>query len=92
MAYPGEAGGEHVQQEAPDELLIGECRLLQFGFILVILPQEGGLFPVDREDAVVADHQAVGVSSQVLEHPLGPVERDLGVHDPVLLVACIDQG
>jgi len=81
-----------MQEESPDEFLIGEGGLLQLGFIPVILPQEAGHPVPDREDAVVADHQAVGVPSQVLEHPLGPAKRFLGVHDPVLLEATIDKG
>lgn len=92
MAYPGEAVGKHMQQESPDEFLIGDRRLLQFGFILVILPQKTGHPLLNREDSVVADYQTVGVPSQILEHPLCTVERFLGVCDPVLLVAGIDQG
>ena len=77
-----EAGWQHVQQEAADELLGGEAHRLEPVWLAVILPAEADGAVHDVQDAVVGDRDAVGVAAEVVEHTGGAVEGRLGVDDP----------
>jgi hypothetical protein len=50
----------------------------------VVLPAEAHLVVIDREQSMVGDRDAMGVTCQVLQNVLGPAKRGLGLHDPLL--------
>ena len=79
-----EAAGEHMDQEAADELAGGEGHeLLPFAPVsAIVLPLEGNGLAVESEEPAVGDGDAVGVARQIGEHRLRPAERALGVDDP----------
>ena len=40
----------------------------------------------DRDDAVIADGDSMGIPAEVLKDPLGAIEGRLAIDDPVLLI------
>src|SRR5437763_8375989 len=84
VANAMEAVGKHMDQEATDELVCGEChRLVSIAaFDAVILPPEGDAIVVERDQAAVGDGHAVGVARPIGEYSLGPAERALCIDDP----------
>ena len=70
MADAVEPAGQHVDEEAADELVDGECH--HFGPLLllgaIILPFESNPGIVERDDAAVGDGDTVGVARQVGQH------------------------
>ena len=50
----------------------------------VVLVAESDLAVVERDKTLIGDGDSMGIAGEVLEHPLGPTERGLGVNDPVL--------
>ena len=83
MADALEAFGEGVEQETSQELVGGEGHLSGRVVVLSVDVSEGDLGLVEAQDAGVADGDAVGVAGEIVEGPLGPVERRLGIDDPL---------
>ena len=79
-----EAGRQHVQEKAADELGGVERHGLEAvaAFDPVVLPLEGDALLVERDQPGVGDRDAVGVAGEIGEHGLRPGERPLGVDDP----------
>ena len=79
-----EACGQHVNEEAPDELVGGQGQGLvaMTAFGAIVLPLEGDTGLIASEQAAVADGDPMGVTRQVSEHGLGSGERLLGIDDP----------
>ena len=79
-----EAAGEHMDQEAADELVA--CERHQLGpltaFGPIVLPFEGDAVAIESDQPMVGDGNAVGIARQISEHRLGPAERSLCIDDP----------
>ena len=79
-----EAAGQHVDEEAADELVDGERH--QLGAVAplrpIVLPPEGHAGVVERDEPAVGDGDAVGVAREIGEHSLGSAEGALAVDDP----------
>src|SRR6516162_70560 len=73
-----------MQQETAQELVDRERQ--QFLFVVVggIAPTKCNLSVSKRDQAVVGDGHAMGITTQIAEHMLGASERTLGVDHPVL--------
>ena len=82
MPDPLEAVGEHVEEEAADELVGAERHALLASAVAVILPGEGDGCVVEADEAAVGDGDPVRVAGEIGEHLGGPGERALGVDDP----------
>ena len=69
-----EALRQHVDQEAPDELVGGQRHDLVAGwpFDPVVLVFEGDAIVVGDEQPTIGDGDAMGVARQVAQHCLGP--------------------
>ena len=69
-----EALGQHVDQEAADELVSGERHGLPpvRSVDAVILPAEGDAVVVDRDQTAIGDGDAVGIPGEIAQHLLGP--------------------
>lgn len=78
-----EAGGQHVQQEAADELVGRERHGPVSGFMPVVLPAELHDVSVEAQQPVVRDGDAMGAAAQVVEHRGGATKRWLRVDDPL---------
>ena len=79
-----EAAGQHVDEEAADELVARQRHDLVplAAFDAVVLPPEGDAVVVEGDQAAVGDGDAVGVAREIGEHRLGPGERALGSRRP----------
>jgi hypothetical protein len=68
-----------MQQETAQELVDRERQ--QFLFVVVggITPTKGNLSVSKRDQAVVGDGHAMGITTQIAEHMLGASERTLCV-------------
>jgi hypothetical protein len=82
VADADEALGQHVEQEAADELGKGEGQSSR-PTAAVVLEAEGDGGARDVQQTGVRDGDAVGVAGEVLEDVLGTVEGWLGVDDPL---------
>jgi len=78
-----EALGEQMQEEAAQELIQGYGH--QFLLIVVsrVPPAKGDLAVGQRDQSMVGDGDAVGVTAEILEHILGAPEGWFGVDHPV---------
>jgi hypothetical protein len=82
VADADEAPGQHVEQEAPDELGKGEGQSSR-PMAAVVFEAEGDGGVIDVKQTVVGDGDAMGVAGEVLEDVLGSLEGRLGVDDPL---------
>src|SRR5262245_51076761 len=80
-----EALGQHVYQEAPDELLrVKSHRLPAVGTVdAIILPAERDAGVVSCNEAAVRDSDPMGVTGEIAQHLLGSCERRLAIDHPV---------
>jgi len=78
-----EALGEQMQEEAAQELIQGYGP--QFLLIVVsrVPPAKGDLAVGQRDQSMVGDGDAMGVTAEIVEHILGAPEGWLGVDYPV---------
>jgi len=79
-----EATWQHMQKEAAQELVDGQRHRLLFVAMCGIAPSEGDVAMVERDQSVVGDGDAVGVSAEIAQGMLGSSEGALGVDDPVV--------
>ena len=76
VANLDEARRQHVLDEAREQLVSGD------GDGVAVLGAEGDAALVDRDEALIGDADAVGVSAEITNHLLGSAEGTLGVDDP----------
>ena len=76
--------GQHVDEEAPDELVGGQRhRLVTRGpFDPVVLPLEGDAGRIGCDQPAIGDGDAVGIAREIGEHRRGATERSLSIDDP----------
>jgi hypothetical protein len=79
-----EAGWQHVQEKAADELGGVERHGFEAiaAFDPVVLPLEGDARRVERDQPGVRDRDAMGVAREIGKNGLRPSEGSLGVDDP----------
>jgi hypothetical protein len=86
VAYPHITMRQDVKEEPSDEFI----RFERHGFFTVIVciisPEKRDIAVPDIEDAVVADGDPVGISSEVLQYPLDAVEGWFAIDNPLLLI------
>src|SRR5229473_1222106 len=85
MADAVEAGGQHVDEEAADELVGVECHELEAlaPFDAIVLPLEGDALFIERDQAAVGDGDAMGVARQIAQYFCGSPERAFAVDYPL---------
>ena len=84
------AVGQHMDQEAADELVGIECHQLvaSVGLGPIILPFEGHALAVEGDEPAVGDSDPVRVTGQVGEHSVGSAKRPLGLDHAFDLPRC----
>jgi len=92
VADADQAGRQHVDKEATDELDRIEGHGLGAGVVGVVFPVEADVAVFHRSKAVVGDGHSVGIASQILEHASWSTEGRLDVNDPFELRGCLAQG
>ena len=85
MAQALEAAGEHMQQEAPDELGGWEGHHLDRIAVPIIAPAEVDDAVLQGHEALMADGNPMRIPPEIRDHLLRPREGRLGIDDPVLL-------
>ncbi len=75
-----------MKEESSDELIGFESHDLLFVTICVIPPAEGDFFVIKIKNAVIADSDPVGVSSQVLKDPVDSGKWGLAVDNPFFVI------
>ena len=83
VADAGKARGQHMLEEAAQELFVRKCHSARFAVMRVVLPSERHVAIRNVQQPVIGDGYAMGVASQIMQDMLGPAERRLGVDDPV---------
>jgi hypothetical protein len=79
-----ETFGEHVQQEAAQELIERNRQQLLFVVVSGIAPTKGDLPVGEGDQAMVGNGHAMGVTAQILEYKLWATEGWFQIDDPVL--------
>jgi hypothetical protein len=84
MADADEATGQDVEQKPAEEgggLERGESRGVPVG---AILPPEGDVVVLQRDETIVGEGDPIGIAAEVREDRLGAGQGRLAVHDPPL--------
>ena len=78
-----ETGGQHMEQEAVDELDRVELHDAAAVVVSGVSPAEAHLSVVEAEESSVGDGNPMRVAGQVLQHMLGATKGRLGVDHPL---------
>jgi len=84
MAQALEATGEHMQQEAPDELGSWEGHHLDGVALPVIAPAEMDDAVFQGHETLITDRNPMGIAPEIRHHLVGARKGWLGIDDPVL--------
>ena len=77
--------GQHMQQEAANELMRAQAHDAAPCAAAAVLVGEGDLVTGDGEEPRIADCSAMGVAGEIGEYSGRPAKRRLGVDDPFAL-------
>ena len=86
-----EAAGKHMQEKTAEELIGGKGHLPLLIAVGVILPAEGHFFAVKAQQTMVADCNAVGITSEIVQNVLRSAEWRLGIYDPILPTQLVEK-
>ena len=92
VADADQAGRQHVEQEAADELDCIQSHGLGPGVIRIVFPVKADAAVFQSAKTVVGDGDAMSVASQILEHTPGSTEGRLDVNDPFEVSGCFTHG
>ena len=84
VANPDKAFRQHVQEESAEELRRHERHLPLLAAVGIVFPAEGYAFAVERQEPMVGNGDAMGVSAQVTQNLGGTAKGGLGIDHPVL--------
>ena len=79
-----EAAGQHMQQEAGQELFRCDRHHSLAISVSIISPAEGDLVVGEGDQAMVGDSDAMSVAGEIAEDMMRAPERGFGIDDPVL--------
>jgi hypothetical protein len=83
VADANKALGEQVLQESAQELIPRKGHQFLLVVVSRIAPTKGDLAVGQRDQSMVGDGHAMGVTAEILEHIVGTAEGWFGVDDPV---------
>ncbi len=75
-----EASGEYMQEKAAQELIGGNGHLPFLIAVYVILPAEGHVFAVKAQQPMVADCNAMGIASEIVQDVFRSAEWRLRIY------------
>ena len=78
-----EATRQHVLDEAPEKFHRGEGHRATLTLVGVVLPTKRHALPIERDQAMIADGDAMCVPTEVAQHGSRPAERRFRVDDPI---------
>jgi len=85
VSDPHETAGQHVKEEATQELIDRKRHPPFFILMRGIPPPKGDLIIHQCDQTVIGDGDTVRVRSQVTEDLIGSSQRPLAIHDPALM-------
>jgi hypothetical protein len=91
VANTHQAFRQHMQQEAPNELLGRQRHFTFLTVVSVIFPAEGDLTILQGDEPVIGDGHAMGVTRQIMQHMLGAAKRLSHIDHPFVLVECVQE-
>jgi len=77
-----EAVWKNMLHVAPQELGGRECHEALFVSACMVLPTESYLFPIERNEPVIADRDPMGIAAQIAKHRCWTSHRLLDIDDP----------
>ena len=83
---------QDMKKEPADKLVGLESHRLLTVMVGIIAPEEGNLAVLEGEDAVIRDGDPMGISAEVLQDPVGAVERRFAIDDPLIMVEVLQEG
>ncbi len=86
-----EASGEYMQEKAAQELIGGKGHRPFLIAVCVILPAEGHLFAVKAQQPMVADCNAMGIASEIMQDVFRSAEWRLRIYDPILPTQLVEK-
>jgi hypothetical protein len=86
MTYPYIARGQYMKKEPPDKFIGLQRHGLLTVPVGIISPEERNMAVPDREDAVIADGDSMGIPAEVLKDPLDAIEGRLAIDEPLLVI------
>ena len=89
MADADETQGEHVEEEAAQELDCVDGHDALLAAVRIVAPAEADLLAVEGRQAMVADGHAVGIAAEVAQYMGRAAEGRLGVDEPFLLAQLV---
>ena len=81
-----ESWRKNMRQKTPQELMRTDRHLTLLVPVRVVFPTEGDVFPIERQEAMVADGNAMGIARQIVQHVLGSAEWRFEIDNPVMPV------
>jgi hypothetical protein len=81
-----------VKKEPSDKFICLQRHGLFTVIVCIISPQKRNITIPVGEDAVIADGNPVGISSEVLKYPLGATEGRFAIDDPLLFIELFPEG
>jgi hypothetical protein len=82
LANAHEAMWKNMLHVAPQELGCRECHQALLIAARIVLPTERDLFPIERNQPVIADGHAMGIAAQIAKHRLGTRHGLFDIDDP----------
>src|SRR5689334_21674555 len=76
----------------PQELRCRECHQALFVSACIVLPTESDLFPVERNEPVIADGNTMGIAAQIAKHRFWAHNGLFDVDDPVFSMQRLKKG
>jgi len=86
MADAHQTFGEHMQQEATDELLRRQRHFALLAAVRVVFPAKGDFAVLHADETVVGNGDAVCVAGQIVQHVFRSAERLPHIDHPLVAV------
>ena len=80
-----------MQEKAAQELIGGKGHRPSLIAVCVVLPTEGHLFAVKAQQTVVADCNAMGIASEIVQDVFRSAEWRLSIYDPILPTQLVEK-
>src|SRR3954451_11080319 len=91
MPDANESRRKDMLQKAAQELICCNCHFALLVAVRIILPPESNVLPIEAQEPMIANGNAMGVARQVVQHMFRSAERRFCVNDPLLAVKRSDE-
>jgi hypothetical protein len=81
-----------VKQEPSDKFICLERHGLFTAIVGIISPEKRNIAIPVGQDTIIADGDPVGISAEILKHPLGATKGRFAIDDPLLVIEPLSEG